>query len=101
MGTGHEQWNESKKALVRTGELNSVNGIVYQHVAHWGSFRVCPSWVNCIPPWRAGSWMFFFPLCFVFTIIPGPGLGWGTAGCTVGIKSWAWAAKGNPLGASL
>lgn len=42
MGTGHEQWDGRKKALVRTGELNSFNGIVYQQVAHWESFHVCP-----------------------------------------------------------
>lgn len=50
MGTGHEQWEGSKKALVRTGELNSFNGIINKWLT--GDLFLCvlfPSWVNCIP----------------------------------------------------
>lgn len=42
VGTGHEQWDGRKKALVRIGQVHSV-GVVYQQVAHRGSFCVCAS----------------------------------------------------------
>lgn len=78
LGAGHEQWDGSRNALVRIGEVCSLGLFINKWPT--GDLFTCvlfSPWVNCMPMWVRFWVLFCFPLCFVFLIVPGPIMGMG------------------------